>query len=100
MNAETMVLGTSALLFALGMFGLLLRRNPMGMLMAVELMLNAANLALVLAARRMHYVDAQGAALMVLVLAAAEAVVGLALALLLFRDRETTDADEPQEVRG
>lgn len=100
MNAETMVLGTSALLFALGIFGLLLRRNPMGMLMAVELMLNAANLVLVLAARRMGMVDAQAAALIVLVLAAAEAVIGLALALLLFRDREQTDADGPREVRG
>ena len=100
MNAETMVLGTSALLFALGIFGLLLRRNPMGMLMAVELMLNAANLVLVLAARRMGMVDAQSAALLVLVLAAAEAVIGLALALLLFRDREQVDADEPRQVRG
>lgn len=95
-----MVLGTSALLFALGIFGLLLRRNPMGMLMAVELLLNAANLVLVLAARRMHFVDAQGGALIVLVLAAAEAVVGLALALLLFRDREQADADEPRQVHG
>ena len=100
MNGETIVLVTSALLFALGVFGLLLRRNPMGMLMAIELMLNAANLVLVLAARRQGLVDAQAAALIVLVLAAAEAVIGLALALLLFRDREQIDADEPREVQG
>jgi NADH-quinone oxidoreductase subunit K len=72
----------------------------MGMLMAIELMLNAANLVLVLAARRSGLVDAHAAALIVLVLAAAEAVIGLALALLLFRDREQIDADEPREVQG
>jgi NADH-quinone oxidoreductase subunit K len=95
-----MVLVTSILLFALGVFGLLLRRSPMGMLMAVELMLNAGNLVLVLAARRMQLVEAQAAALLVLVLAAAEAVVGLGLALVLFRDRERSDADELREVQG
>lgn len=100
MNRETLVLLTSALLFVLGVFGLLLRRNPMGMLMAVELMLNASNLVLVLAAHRLGLADANAAALIVLVLAAAEAVVGLALALLLFRDREETDADRLREVRG
>jgi NADH-quinone oxidoreductase subunit K len=97
---ETLVLGTSALLFAIGAAGVLLRRNPIAMLMSVELMLNAANLVLVLAARVRGYVDAQSAALIVLVLAAAEAVIGLGLALALFRDRERADADEPREVFG
>ena len=100
MTPETLILGTSALLFATGATGVLLRRNPIAMLMSVELMLNAANLVLVLAARVRGLVDAQAAALIVLVLAAAEAVIGLGLALALFRDRETADADEPREVYG
>ncbi len=94
------VLGTSALMFALGAVGCLLRRNPIALLMSVELMLNAANLVFVLAARVRGYVDAQAAALIVLVLGAAEAVIGLALALALFRHRSRVDADEPREVRG
>jgi len=97
---ETLVLGTSAILFATGAAGVLLRRNPIAMLMSIELMLNAANLVLVLAARVRGLVDAQAAALIVLVLAAAEAVVGLGLALALFRNRAQADADEPHEVYG
>jgi NADH-quinone oxidoreductase subunit K len=100
MTPETLVLATSALLFATGTGGVLLRRNPVAMLMSVELMLNAGNLVLVLAARVRGVVDAQAAALVVLVLAAAEAVIGLGLALALFRNRDRADADEPREVRG
>ena len=100
MTAETLVLGTSALLFATGAAGVLLRRNPIAMLMSIELMLNAANLVFVLAARVRGLVDAQAAALIALVLAAAEAVVGLGLALAVFRNREQADADEPREVYG
>ena len=100
MNAETLVLATSALLLAIGGGGVMLRRNPISMLMSIELMLNAANLLLVLAARVRGIVDGQSAALIVLVLAAAEAVVGLGLALALFRDRETVDVDAIAEVRG
>jgi len=99
-TAETLVLLCSAALFAIGALGLLLRRNPLAMLMSVEVMLNAGNLLLVLGARVRGLVDAQSAALIVLVLGAAEAVVGLALALALFRDRPRADADEPSEVRG
>ena len=100
MNAESLVLATSASLMALGSAGVLMRRNPISMLMSIELMLNAANLLLVLAARVRGIVDGQSAALIVLVLAAAEAVVGLGLALALFRDRETVDVDATAEVRG
>ncbi|MCY2956841.1 MAG: NADH-quinone oxidoreductase subunit NuoK [Planctomycetota bacterium] len=99
-SAETLVLLTSAILFSIGTLGLLLRRNPMAILMSVELLLNSANLVLVLAARKHGYVDAQSAALIVLVLGAAEAVIGLALALALFRNRASTDIDEPNEVQG
>jgi len=99
-TADLVLLLTGAAMFALGATGVLLRRNPMAILMSVELMLNAGNLVLVLAARARGFVDAQSAALIVLVLAAAEAVVGLALALALFRQRPLTDVDEPSEVRG
>ena len=100
MSAESLVLATSAVLFALGSAGVLMRRNPVAMLMSVELMLNAGNLVIVLAARVRGVVDGQAAALIVLVLAAAEAVVGLGLALALFRDRARVDIDDPAEVRG
>ena len=100
MNAETLVLATSALLLGIGGGGVMLRRNPISMLMSVELMLNAGNLLLVLAARVRGVVDGQAAALIVLVLAAAEAVIGLGLALALFRDRERADVDDPAEVHG
>jgi NADH-quinone oxidoreductase subunit K len=100
LNAETLVLGTSVVLLAIGAAGVLVRRNPIAMLMSIELMLNAGNLLLVLAARVRGNVDGQAAALIVLVLAAAEAVIGLGVALALFRDLERADVDEPAEVRG
>jgi NADH-quinone oxidoreductase subunit K len=99
-NAEILVLATSAVILAIGATGALIRRNPIAMLMSIELMLNAANLLLVLGARVRGNVDAQSAALIVLVLAAAEAVIGLGVALALFRDRDRVDIDEPAEVRG
>lgn len=100
MSSETLVLATSAALLALGSAGVLMRRNPIAMLMSVELMLNAGNLVFVLAARVRGIVDGHSAALIVLVIAAAEAVIGLGLALALFRDRDRADIDDPAEVRG
>ena len=100
MSSEILVLGTSAVILAIGATGALIRRNPIAMLMSIELMLNAANLLLVLGARIRGNVDAQAAALIVLVLAAAEAVIGLGVALALFRNRARVDVDEPAEVRG
>jgi NADH-quinone oxidoreductase subunit K len=70
------------------------------MLMAVEIMLNAANLLIVLGARLRGGADAEAAALVVLVLAAAEAVIGLALALALFRRKTVPDVNEAAELRG
>jgi NADH-quinone oxidoreductase subunit K len=100
MSAEMLVLGTSAGLFAIGGAGALVHRHPVAMLMAIEVMLNAANLLIVLGARVHGRADAQAMALIVLVLAAAEAVIGLALALALFRRRDTPDVDDAAEVRG
>jgi NADH-quinone oxidoreductase subunit K len=100
MNSEVLVLATSAALFGIGAAGALLHRHPVSMLMAVEIMLNAANLLIVLGARVRGGADAETTALVVLVLAAAEAVVGLALALALFRRRAAPDIDEAVELRG
>jgi len=94
------VLVTSAALFALGATGVMLRRNPVAMLMSVEIMLNAGNLVLVLGSRARGNDAGQATALIVLVIAAAEAVVGLGLALVLFRNRDPVDVDEPRTVRG
>jgi NADH-quinone oxidoreductase subunit K len=68
--------------------------------MAVEIMLNAANLLIVLAARVRGAAEAEAAALLVLVLAAAEAVIGLALALALFRRKSVPDVDDAVELHG
>jgi len=68
--------------------------------MSLELMLNAANLLLVMAGRSRHSADAEAAALIVLVIAAAEAAIGLGLALAVFRNRTVADINEPKEVRG
>lgn len=100
MSSEVLVVATSVGLFAIGAAGALLHRHPVAMLMAIEVMLNAANLLIVLAARVRGQAEAEAAALIVLVLAAAEAVIGLALALALFRRRPAPDVDEAAEVRG
>ena len=93
-------LGLSALLFVIGALGLALRRNPLVMVMSVELMWNAGNLALVAAAR--HYGDMGGQvfAFVVITLAAADVAIGLALTVLLGRTRGTLDADRLKWLRG
>ena len=100
LSPEAIVLATSILLFAMGVVGLLVRRSPIALLMSIELLLNAGNLLLVLGARAHGAVDGASAVLLVIVLGAAEAVVGLALALALFRPRPAADIDTPGEVRG
>ncbi len=93
-------LGLSGILFALGGVGLLVRRDPLVMIMAVELMWNAANLALVAAAR--HYGDLGGQvfAFVVIAAAAADVGIGLALTVLLNRTRGTIDVDRVTWLRG
>jgi NADH-quinone oxidoreductase subunit K len=100
MNSETLVMATSVGLFAIGAAGALIHRHPVAMLMAVEVMLNAANLLIVFGARVRGLADADAAALVVLVLGAAEAVIGLALALAFFRRLPVPDVDEAAELRG
>ncbi len=100
MSSEVLVLATAVALFAIGSAGALVHRHPVSMLVAIEVMLNAANLLIVLAARVRGLVDAEAAALVVLVLAAAEAFIGLALALALFRPKLVPDVDDAAELRG
>lgn len=93
-------LGLSAILFAIGTLGLLFRRDPLVIVMAIELMWNAANLALVATAR--HYGDLGGQVFVfvVITVAAADVAVGLALAVLLGRTRGTLDVDRLKWLKG
>jgi NADH-quinone oxidoreductase subunit K len=84
----------SAILFTLGAVGVLIRRNALVMFMSVEMMLNAANLALVTYSRFLKNIDGQIFVLLVMAVAAAEVAVGLAIIVSLFRHKETTDVDE------
>lgn len=87
-------------LFAIGVYGLLTRRNAIGMLLAVELVLNAAALNFVLFGRMFDNVDGQAFALFIIALAACEAVAGLAIVLSLSRTAKTVNADEADLLRG
>lgn len=84
----------SAILFAIGAAGVLVRRNAIIVFMCVELMLNAANLAFVTAARMHGGLDGQVVAFFVMVVAAAEVVVGLAIIMTIFRTRRSASVDE------
>ena len=84
----------SALLFSIGAIGVLVRRNAIVVFMCVELMLNASNLALVTFARRHGNLDGQIAAFFVMVVAAAEVVVGLAIIMTIFRTRRSASVDD------
>jgi NADH-quinone oxidoreductase subunit K len=90
----------SALLFGMGVAGFLLRRNVVVILMSVELMLNAANLALVAFSRFLPDPDGQVLAFLVIAVAAAEAAVGLALVVQVARQRGTVDTDDLTLMRG
>jgi NADH:ubiquinone oxidoreductase subunit K len=89
-----MVLAFSALLFSAGVYGVLARRNAVMVLMAIELMLNAVNVNLVAFAAALQDVNGQVFALFVIAVAAAEVGIGLAIVILLFRNRETINVDE------
>ncbi|GGI05735.1 NADH-quinone oxidoreductase subunit NuoK [Egicoccus halophilus] len=89
----------SALLFCVGLVGVLIRRNAIVLFMCIELMLNAINLTLAAAARMWGGPDGQVFVFFVIVVAAAEVVVGLALIVNLFFRRGTVDVDVPQLLR-
>ena len=84
----------SAILFSLGALGVLIRRNAIVVFMCVELMLNSANLTLVTFARAGGTVDGQIMAFFVMVVAAAEVVVGLAIIMSIFRTRRSASVDD------
>jgi NADH-quinone oxidoreductase subunit K len=93
-------LALSAVLFTLGAVGVLLRRNALIVFMSIEVMLNSVNLAFVAFARQHGSIDGQIAVFFVLVVAAVEVVVGLALIVNIFRARETVDVDDVDLLRG
>ena len=90
----------AAILFALGMIGILVRRNLIFILMSIEIMLNAAGLAFVVVGARWEQADGQVMLIFILSLAAAEVSVGLALLLLWHRRFQTLDADAVSRMRG
>jgi NADH-quinone oxidoreductase subunit K len=90
----------SAILFTIGAVGVLVRRNPLVILICIELMLNAVNLTLVTFSRQLQNLEGQLFTLMSITVAAAEAVVGLAILVDIFRTRDVEDIDELSEMKG
>lgn len=90
----------SAVLFTIGVVGVLVRKNPLVMFMAIELMFNAANLTFVAFSRYLNLLDGQVIALLVMTIAAAEVVVGLAIIVAIFRSRASIDVDEVNALHG
>jgi NADH:ubiquinone oxidoreductase subunit K len=90
----------AALIFCVGLAGVLSRRNPLVVLLSLELLLNAGNLALVGFSRMWGNADGQIFALIVMVVAACEVVVGLGLIVAMYRNRIPIDVDEMSELQG
>ncbi|MCC6349652.1 MAG: NADH-quinone oxidoreductase subunit NuoK [Candidatus Eisenbacteria bacterium] len=93
-------LGLSAILFCIGVVGVLVRRNALVIFMSIELMLNAANLAFVALAAHLNSLDGQIFVFFVMTVAAAEVAVGLAIIVNVFRLRETVFVDEINLLKG
>lgn len=92
-------LALSALLFAVGVFGVMTRRNALVMFMSIELMLNATNLTFITFAKMRGDLNGQVLAFFVIIVAAAEAVVGLAIIVSLFRRKHSASVDDASELR-
>ena len=90
----------AAALFGIGAFGLMVRRNPLVMFMCVELMLNAVNLTFVSFSRSLDDIGGQAVVFFVLVVAAAEVVVGLGIIVAIMRRRQGATADDVSLMRG
>lgn len=90
----------SAILFTIGVVGVLTRRNPLIMFMSIELMLNAVNLSLMTFAHYLDSVDGWIFVFLVLTVAAAEVVVGLAIIVSIFRSRRAINIDELDSLKG
>jgi NADH-quinone oxidoreductase subunit K len=93
-------LGLAAILFGLGATGLLVRRNVLVMFMCVELMLNAVNLTFITFARMLDDIGGQASVFFVLVVAAAEVVVGLGIIVAIYRRRDGATADDLHILKG
>jgi NADH-quinone oxidoreductase subunit K len=93
-------LAVSAVVFALGAFGVLTRRNPLVILLCLELMLNAANIALIAFARAWGNAEGQVFAIVVMVVAACEVCIGLGMVVAIYRRRLPIDVDELRELSG
>lgn len=93
-------LGLSALLFSLGVLGVLIRRNALIIFMSVELMLNAGNLAFVAFARLFDALNGQIFVFFVMAVAAAEVAVGLALIVAIFKTKRSIDVDQMSSLKG
>ncbi len=96
----TWYLVLSAVLFGIGTVGVLVRRNPLIMLMCVELMLNAVNLTFVAVARKLNDISGQTTVFFVMVVAAAEVVVGLGIIVAILRRKPNATADDLAELKG
>ena len=90
----------SAILFTIGVLGVLIRRSPLVIFMSIELMLNAGNLSFVAFSHFLNSADGQMFVFLVLTVAAAEVVVGLAIIVSIFRTRRNIDVDEMNVLRG
>jgi NADH-quinone oxidoreductase subunit K len=93
-------LAISAVLFTMGSLGVLVRRNPLIIFMSVELMLNSANLAFVAFARSFNVLTGQIFVFFVMTVAAAEVAVGLALIVIIFRNKHSIDVDLMSNLKG
>jgi len=93
-------IGLSAVLFTIGTMGVLVRRNPLVIFMSIELMLNAANLALVAFTRVSMVLEGQIFVFFVMTVAAAEVAVGLALIVAIFRTKHSINIDEMNSLKG
>ena len=100
MNPVTLILLVSCALFSLGIFGILTRRNAIAILLAIELILNAASLNFVALGRVFGQAQGQAFAVFVIALAACEAAVGLAIILALYRTAKTILADDVDLLKG
>lgn len=90
----------AAALFSIGVGGVLIRRNALVMFMSIELMLNAVNLTFIALSKELGLIEGQVAALFVMVVAAAEVTVGLAIIIAIFRRRASANVDELAEMKG
>ena len=100
MVSTTHYLALGAILFTIGTFGVIIRRNVITMFMCIELMLNAVNLTFLALARSFGQVDGQVFVFFVMTVAAAEVAVGLAIIVLLARKTDSVDVDQADTMKG